>query len=252
MKSSSSIITLSVLTALTCGHASAEFIGFSIKAAKGLPALSGSLNNRGPSIELVDDLGAVGSRNPSMMLILEHPIAALPNIKYSTYELGSSATYTLDNDIQFNGTSFSSGNQITSSFDIDHDNIVLYYQFLNDGLDLDLGVDLKRFAGEISVSGESSSSIEINEIVPLFYLSARFELPFNGFYLGADINTNFIDFGLSDSNIEDSTLLLGYDSGNGLGFEGGIKYYSLQLDDQDDLDTNLRYDGLFLNGYYNF
>ena len=51
---------------------------------------------------------------------------------------------------------------------------------------------------------------------------------------------------------EDSTIMLGYESRNGPGMEGGIKYFSLELDDVNNLDTNLKYDGIYFNGYYNF
>jgi hypothetical protein len=46
--------------------------------------------------------------------------------------------------------------------------------------------------------------------------------------------------------------MLGYESRNGIGIEGGIKSFSLQLNDADKLNTDLEYDGLFVNGYYNF
>jgi hypothetical protein len=46
--------------------------------------------------------------------------------------------------------------------------------------------------------------------------------------------------------------MLGYESGNGLGFEGGIKKFSLELNDVTDVNTNLEYDGIYLNGYYHF
>jgi hypothetical protein len=46
--------------------------------------------------------------------------------------------------------------------------------------------------------------------------------------------------------------MLGYDSGNGLGIEGGFKYFSLDLDDVDQPEADLEYDGIYLNGYFNF
>jgi len=45
---------------------------------------------------------------------------------------------------------------------------------------------------------------------------------------------------------------MGYESGNGLGIEGGYKYFSLDLDNVDSADTDLEYDSVFLNGYINF
>ena len=70
--------------------------------------------------------------------------------------------------------------------------------------------------------------------------------------VGADINTNFSSLNTGSSVAEDSTIMLGYNSGDGLGLEGGIKYFSLELDEINSLDTNLKYDGIYLNGYYNF
>ena len=94
----------------------------------------------------------------------------------------------------------------------------------------------------------NDETIIIDEIIPLLYLSARFDLPFTGFYIGADIN----NLSTGDNTIEDTTIMLGYESGSGLGIEGGIKRFSLELDDADNLNTNLEYDGVYLNGYIHF
>ena len=66
------------------------------------------------------------------------------------------------------------------------------------------------------------------------------------------INANVLDLGLSESTAQDSMLMLGYKSGSGLGIEGGIKSFSVELNDSESLNTNLEYDGVFLNGYFNF
>ena len=128
---------------------------------------------------------------------------------------------------------------------------MLYYQLLNNWIDLDMGVDLKRFDGQISPGGDVNS-VDVDETIPLMHLSARVALPMNGFYVGADINANFLDIGISGSSAQDSRLMFGYDTGNGLGIEGGFKSFSLQLEDSDDASSDLEYDGLFLNGYFNF
>jgi hypothetical protein len=66
------------------------------------------------------------------------------------------------------------------------------------------------------------------------------------------LSTNVIDLGVSESSAQDSTFMMGYESGTGLGIEGGYKYFSLDLDNVDEPDTDLEYDGVFLNGYINF
>ncbi len=246
-------LMLTALLGLGIGCAQADFVGLNITPNQWRPAMSASFGSgEDDSIDLVDDLDVGNASKPSMVLILEHPIAVLPNLRYQGYDFDTSGISTLDSDISFNGETFSSGNEVRSTFELSHEDIVLYYQLVNSRLDLDLGVDLKRFDGQVSLSGTNSTSVDIDETIPLLYLSARYELPNSRFYVGAKLNADFIDLGLSDSSAEDSTIMLGYDSGNGLGVEGGYKYFSLELDAVNTLDTDLKYDGLYLNGYYNF
>ena len=253
MKPTRSVCVLPVLFYLVSGLAQAEFIGFDIGKSHWKPAFSSSINNsNNTSINLIDDLGVDNPANSSLVLVLEHSITALPNVRYQGYNFDSSSTSTLDSDFRLNGETFISGNRVTSTFDLAHDDIVLYYQVLDNWVNLDMGLDLKRFDGEVWLNGVSSTRVDIDETIPLLYLSARFELPVNGLYIGASINSNFSGLNIGSSTAEDSTIMLGYDSGNGLGLEGGFKYFSLDLNDADNLDTNLRYDGIYFNGYYNF
>jgi outer membrane protein len=253
MNRTRSVFAITAILWLAIGTAEAEFIGLDIGASRWAPGLNNSYKNpESGSIDLIDDLELENPSQSSMVLILEHPIKMLPNVKYRGYELDSSNRLTLDSNINFNGQTFTSGNEVTSSYDLSHDDVVLYYQLLNNRLNLDLGVDLKSFDGEVSLNGTTSTSVEVDETIPLLYLSARYDLPNSGFYVGAHINANIIDLGLSKSSAQDSTIMLGYDSGSGLGVEGGYKSFSLDLDDVDNLDDDLQYDGVFLNGYFNF
>ena len=116
---------ISVLS-MTIGTAQAEFIGLNIEKNLAPPALSGSiLGNNHSSIDLVDDLGVEDSAESSMVLILEHPITALPNIRYSGFDLDSRNTSTAPADISTKGTSSASGDQVTSDFDLSQNDIVL-------------------------------------------------------------------------------------------------------------------------------
>jgi len=236
---------------LTIGTAEAEFVGLNIGVHTSQTA--NTLNrDSSRSFDLVDDLNVNNPSQTSMVLILEHPISVLPNIRYQGYNLYSSESSEVSLESSNNDSEAIAGKTTTTGFDLNHEDIVLYYQLLNNWVDLDMGVDLKRFDGEVSLAGTTGSSIDVDETIPLLYLSARIELPVNGLYVGADINANVIDLGLSQSTAQDSTILLGYESGTGLGVEGGIKSFSVELNDSDSLNTNLEYDGLFLNGYFNF
>ena len=248
------VFAISACIWLANGTARADFVGLNIGSSQWAPAPYTSFNNSdSDSFDVVDDLDLENPEQSSMALILEHPISGLPNFRYQGYELNSSDYSSFPSDLRLNGEFLNSGNGITSSIDLTQDDIVLYYQLPGSKrMNLDLGVDLKRFDGEISFDGTDSNRVYVNETIPLLYLSARYDLPNSGFYFGANINSNIIDLGLSDSTAQDSTIMLGYESGNGLGVEGGFKYFSLDLNDVDQADAELEYDGIYLNGYINF
>jgi len=244
MNNTGCLLAISAFLWLTNGTAQAEFIGLNLSASHWPSATHSSFNSTGSdSIDLIDDLDVDDPSQSSMTIILEHPISALPNIRYQDSQL--------DSNLNINGAAFNPGNQGSSTFDLSQDDIVLYYQLLDNWVDLDLGVDVKRLDGEVSYNG-TSNTVSVDETIPLLYLSARFDLPLDGLYVGADINANVIDLGISKSSAQDSTIMMGYESGTGLGIEGGYKYFSLNLDNVDAADTDFEYDGVFLNGYINF
>lgn len=52
------------------------------------------------------------------------------------------------------------------------------------------------------------------------YFKGKRDLPFTGFYVGADLNLNS-----GDNSAKDPTLLIGYESSIGLGIEVGVKTF---------------------------
>lgn len=237
---------MSAFLGMAAGTAQAEFIGLNIGSVRS--ATPQQSYSAGSGIELVDDLDSESPTQSSMVLILEHPISALPNIRYQGLSLKLPRTGESGTNRYLEGTSTES----SANYELSQDDIVLYYQLPGSQLDLDLGVDLKRFAGEVSTGGPVGSRIDVDETIPLLYLSARYDLFDSGFYVGANINADIANLGMSKSTAQDSTIMLGYDSGSGLGVEGGYKSFSLNLDNVDTLESDLEYDGLYLNGYFNF
>ena len=247
MKSTWNVLILLTLLLTLTTTAQAEFIGLNIGASNRTPSLSNSFSNTNDLFNQTDD----EQGQPSLLFILEHSISALPNVKYQGYNLDSTGSDALiGGTLSFNSQSLGSG-PVTSSFDLANSDFVLYYELMDNWVNLDFGLDLKSFNGEVSLynDGLNTTVYPIDETIPLFYLSARFDLPFNGFYIGADINSNF---SISDSVAEDSTFMLGYRSDNGMRVEGGIKRFSLDLNSTNDIDANLEYNGLYLNGFFQF
>jgi len=250
MKTTRIVLILSTLLFLCVTSVRADFVGFEIGASYWEPELTGSFASVGdPSIDLVGDLGLEDITPSNLVLTLEHPIPLLPNIKYQNMDLDSTGSNMLSNAIDFNGSNFPIGSTVNSTFDLSHNDIVLYYELLDNWISLDFGLDIKIFDGGVSLDdGVSTASEPIDETMPLLYLSARFDLPFSGFYIGADL----IGASTGDNSLEDTSLMLGYESDSGLGIEGGIKKFSLEINDVTDINADLEYDGVYLNGYYHF
>jgi outer membrane protein len=248
MKTTRIILLLSTLLFLCVTSVRADFIGFKIGASYWEPDISGSFIGDDPAdtpIDLVGDLGLDDIESSNLVLTLEHPIPLLPNIRYQNIDLDASG-FNSDANFTYQGQLYTGA--VTSTFDLSHDDIVLYYEILDNWINLDIGLDVKIFDGEVALSGSILPPVPIDETIPLLYLSARFDLPFSGFYIGADISGASID----DNSLEDTSIMLGYESDSGLGFEGGYKKFSLELNDVTDINTDLEYDGIYLNGYYRF
>jgi outer membrane protein len=245
------VSALALLITAISGAATADFVGLNIGAAQWTPDLSGSFSSgSAASIDLNSDLGYSDQTSTSLSVSFEHPIPMIPNVKYTGYDLSSKSKSTLTSPITFDGNSYSAN--ISSTLDLSHNDLVLYYELLDNWINIDIGLDLKKFDGRVSISdldnSSNSSSITVDETIPLFYLAARVDLPFTGLYVSANIQ----QLSVGDNSVEDSTLLIGYESSMGLGIEGGFKTFTLELNDASNLNTNLQYDGLFLNGYYHF
>lgn len=235
-------------SALICSSVHADFVGLNIGAHHWTPDISGSFssNNTGSStINLNNDLGYSDHSSTSLNISLEHPVPLLPNVRYSGNDLNVRSNSSITSTLQFNGVSYSSGN-INSNLDLSHNDIVLYYELLDNWINLDLGLDFKMFDGKVSINNDPG--ITVDETIPMIYLAARFDLPLTGFYVGANIQ----QLSIGDNSSEDSTLMIGYESKVGLGIEGGIKTFTIDLEDANELNTNLEYDGVYLNGYFHF
>ncbi len=244
--------SITLLTVGLAGTASADFIGLNIGASRWSPDMAGSFtsdSSGSSTIKVNDDLGYSDHSSTTLNIRFEHPIPLLPNVKYQGSDLNANSTGTFSSSKVFDGKSYTG--QINSTLDLSHNDIALYYEILDNWVNIDVGIDLKKFDGKVSMRDTSADplrSITVDETIPMLYLAARLDLPLTGFYVGANIQ----QLSIGDNTAEDTTLMVGYESNTGLGIEGGIKTFNLELNDASSLDTNLEYDGLFLNGYFHF
>lgn len=185
---------------------------------------------------------------------LEHPIPLVPNVKvkYNQLELDGS----FSGAFKFGDTEFGlnpEGN--TTNADLSHVDYVLYYEIFDNSLfSIDLGVAAKQFDGDISVTGTAMVNGELGEtttetvdfsgLVPLGYAAAEVGLPlgFSAFFEGSLL-------AVGDSKIQDYQVGVAWEFVDNMAVDMAIKagYRSmmLELDDVDDIYTDLETKGFF-------
>ena len=184
---------------------------------------------------------------------LEHPVPLVPNIKLKYTELELNGDTTLDETFSFGGSDYVVGTQVGTVSDLSHVDYILYYEiFDNDLVSIDLGVNAKQFDGEITVTGTSQDGgqntterVDFSGFVPLVYGRAEVGLPLTGLSVFFEGSLLAID----DSKIQDYQAGVAYALLDNLAIDMGIKagYRSmtLELDDIDDIYTDLDASGPF-------
>ena len=144
-------ITLSPLTA------AADIVGLTIGGGSWQASPEGSIGRS--DIDLESTLNLDEQNNQFVFVALEHPVPLLPNIRlqHSEMDWTGSALVTAGTDL--NGNPFVSDEQVEVSLDLSHTDATLYYEVLDNVVDLDLGITARAFDGEASLVGAQSAGI---------------------------------------------------------------------------------------------
>ena len=178
-----------ILVATLPGVAVADTIlGIYAGASRWDYELDGSFSSDGTTINTDTDLQLDDDDSNVLYVALEHPIPLLPNVKIQRNDLDFSGSATLGRDITYAGTTFLNGVDINSTLDLSNTDYILYYEILDNWVNLDLGLNFKKFDGDASISslGQSASE-DLDETLPMLYGKAQFDLPFTGLSAGGTL-----------------------------------------------------------------
>jgi len=190
----------------------------------------------------------------SFYVALEHPLPLIPNLMVASTTLDTDGTTTLLEDFDFAGDTFSAGTDVGTTFDVSYVDYTLYYELFDNGLfSFDFGLTARNFDGDITVSSSNESAkISITEIVPMLYVSTIVGVPgtdfnffANGNLLSIDDHTMYdyqagVSYELVDNLAVDVNLTLGY------------RAVKLELEDLDDLYTDIEFKGVFAGAVVHF
>lgn len=238
--------------------ATADFIGFTVGAGVFKPSFSGDFKSKqtgSDPIDLEKDLGLGDDNGKFFYAAFEHPIPLIPNIRLARTEISQEGSSTINRDVTFEGTTYSAASEVSSSVDLSHIDATIYYEILDNWVNVDLGLTVRKFDGEISLTGRETSTgatqsktQALDFPMPLLYGKVRLDLPFTGLY--AEGEGNWI--GYDGNNFFDVAAKLGYESSLGLGVEGGIRTIKLEIDYEDEIKADLDFSGVFVNAFYHF
>ena len=255
MKKMLGIIAFASIAALPT--AQADVAGFEIGVYQWTPDYSGSINSStdtilGSTIDLQDDLGFTDESHNVVWASLEHPIPLLPNLKITSSNLDTTASSILTRDIVFAGETYSVSEQVTTIIDSSNTEYTLYWEILDNWVNLDIGATIRQYDGQVSLATPASGS-NLNETepldftIPLFYAKGRFDLPFTGFFVDGQVN--YISY--DNDSVSDMMVALGYESEIGFGASLGYRTFDLEAI-EDDLNVDLKFDGAYISAFFHF
>lgn len=182
------------------------------------------------TINVKSELGLQDDSDSQVYIYIEHPVPILPNIRFGSTSLKLAGTGTIAaGGFWFNGTDFTAlaGQSITSSFDMSHTEIALYYEIIDTGIDFDLGLNFKFFDGDVSIASSGASATEkFDGTVPMLYAALTIPLP-AGFSIAGDIST----ISAGDAAFTDYLIRLRYETDFVLGLELGYRSITLDFED---------------------
>ena len=233
------VSALSLSFILFSSAASADFLGIYAGGGSWNHDPSGDFSgNTGTAIDIAGDLNSSAKSEGYAWLAFEHPVPLIPNIRLEKTAL------TQTGNLSVSGKDFNGVASGASSITLDSTDAILYYRLLDNWVNFDLGLNLRKIDGNFTVG---SSDVKFSQSIPMLYVAAQFDLPFSGFSVGADVNV----VSYQGSTYNDVRLRALYEMGV-IGFEVGTRTTTLTLDNVDNINADLKFSGLMLGMFLHF
>ena len=226
----------------------ADVLGVSVGGGSWQSSPEGDIGRT--DINLESTLNLDEQNNQFVFVAIEHPIPILLKIRLQHSEIEWNGDALVAAGTNLNGNPFVSTEQVAVSLDLTHTDATLYYEILDNvvdlDLDLDLGITARSFDGEASLIGATQQeAIDLDAVGPLLYGRVGVDIPLTG--LSAHMLANWInvdEFRLIDWAAEimyEFDLLPALDAGLILGYRSML----VELDDLDDLQADATFEGYY-------
>ena len=231
-----------IATLLFPAFAQADFLGVFVGGGVWNSGFSGDIIS---DVSLDGDLNIDGDTGSYIYAAFEHPIPLIPNIKIARTTMEDSADGSLSSNFDFNGTNYVVNETVRTELDLTHTDFTLYYEVIDTGIDLDLGITARYFSGDVALNGNRE---DIDVVLPMLYASAKIGLPFTGTYFGGE--GNIVSY--SGNQLADLAVHVGWETENFIlpefGVQLGYRRFTLDVSEEDaDVAVDVTVDGVFVN-----
>jgi outer membrane protein len=189
----------------------------------------------------------------SFYIALEHPLPFIPNLMVASTTLDTDGSTILTDDFVFENETFSGA--VNTTFDVNYVDYTLYYELFDNGLfSFDFGLTARDFDGDITVASDTGldSTLSVSAIIPMLYVSTIVALPGTSFDLFANGNLLSID----DHTVHDYQVGISYELVDNLAVDVnltlGYRSVKLELEDLDNLYTDIEFKGVFAGAVVHF
>ena len=168
-------------------------------------------------------------------IAFEHPIPIIPNVKLKYTKLDTETESSID--------------LAKTEINLDHTDLILYYEILDNVVKADVGVGATKLDGTVK---QFAQSVDVDEYAPIIYAEAGAKLPFTGLSAKAEATyTNVNDVKITDAQAElqyDFIQSIALD----LGLKAGYRILNIELDDLDNRDMKFEFKGPYvgLNAHF--
>lgn len=198
--------------------------------------------------DLKDDLNLADDKEGYLYAIVEHPVPLLPNIKVMQSGLTSSGSGTISSTFTYGGETFNASAPIDSELVLDHTDVTLFWDVLDNVVSLDIGLVAKMVDAESTLtSGGTTAHNSFDGVVPMGYLAVGASP-----WPGVELRLEGSALSIGDNSLTDYTAKVTYTTDYLLGFEAGYRSLELELDDLDAVYSNMKFDGPFIGAYLHF
>jgi outer membrane protein len=229
---------IAALSILLAASLHADVIGGEVSLGYLNLSPSGTFAYKGNSADVEKSFGWSDESGLIFKGYIEHPVPVIPNIRLSYTNLSFSGSGTVTG-LKYGDKTFSG--KIDSKFDADVADATLYYEILDNWVNLDLGLNAKYIDGSACVKNSivGRSKADFTVVLPTLYAKARFDIPMSDISFQAEGDIVSYD----DNTLYDLTLSARYTFALGVGLEAGFKTIKFKIDDIDDVTVDVDFTG---------